>query len=258
MNRFRSLFVAGALMITAISNAEPTVDITVVDGGSGSLEVRFRPDGSFNGVFSSLVFTLRWNDASGATLGAPTQTLPVIQYIGTSASGGEVVSGGYRYQPFAGFGFMPLSSYGVNWTAGQEIVLMTIPVTGGSALFEIVNDSWTAGNNGDFYVSLNGAQHTGSIYTTGNGFPTITGKAPVLTVIPNPTDGAAEVWLNLDQPGAADISVLNTAGQVVWKKHFEQAATLHERIALKEFGTGTYMVQVEAAGKVYNEQVVVR
>jgi hypothetical protein len=258
MHTLRTFVVIAGISATAALNAEPTVDITLIDGGGGSLEVRFRPDGSFNGLFSSLVLTVRWSDASGATLGDPVQTPPVIQYMSVSPAGGQVVEGGYRYQIYAGFGFTPLSSVGASWTAGQEVVLMTIPVTSGSSQFEIVNDGWTASNNGNYYVSLNGVDHTGSIYASGNGFPTVSGKGQALTVIPNPTDGAADVWLQLDHAGPADIEVLNTAGQVVWSHHYDQAATLHETIALKEHGAGTYMVKVSAGDATLNEQVVVR
>jgi hypothetical protein len=257
MNYLRALAILVPLGVAAAVSADPTVDITLVDGGAGSLEVRFRPDGTFNGLFSSLVFTVRWSDASGATLGDPAQTPPVIQYMSVSPAGSQVIEGGYRYQIYAGFGFTPLSAVGASWTAGQEVVLMTIPVSGGSSQFEIVNDSWTVAHNGNFYVSLNGVDHTGSIYATGNGFPTVSGKGPALTVIPNPTDGAADIWLRLDKKGPADIQVLNTTGQVVWSHHYDQTAELHETVALKQYGAGTYMVKVKAGETVLNEQVVV-
>src|SRR5690606_1968055 len=101
--------VPGLFLSTAFPAAAqlPIVDIAAVPVG-GQVEVRVRPDAGFNGLFSSIVFTLKWPEADGASLGSVTQQSPVTLYCGVSRSGGEQVDGGYRYQVFVGFGNIPL------------------------------------------------------------------------------------------------------------------------------------------------------
>lgn len=158
----RSFLLLAVLFSGLLAAAQPTVDIRLVEDGRGSLQVKLRPDGDFNGLFSSLVFTLRWKAASGATLGKGEQAMPELQYMTTNTSGPTAEEGGYRYQIYAGFGMVPLSNVHTSWKAGEEVTLMTIPVAG-TAAFEIVNDTWTAKNNGDYYAALNGLNKTGRV-----------------------------------------------------------------------------------------------
>ena len=151
------LFAGSGLM------AQPKVDIRLVDDGKGAIQVVLRPDGEFNGLFSSLVFTVRWKAGGDAKLGTASQQAPELQYMTTNPSGPMAEAGGYRYQIYAGFGMIALSSLKTAWATGQEITLMTIPVTGGPASFEIVNDAFTAKNNGDYYAALNGLDRTGKV-----------------------------------------------------------------------------------------------
>lgn len=70
---------------------------------------------------------------------------------------------GFRYQVFAGFGFVPLSEVPTAWAAGEEIlVLCRVNVINGTAAFSIVDDAWTSdiNNNGDYFISLNGLDRT--------------------------------------------------------------------------------------------------
>src|SRR5690606_14927130 len=59
--------VPGLFLSTAFPAAAqlPIVDIAAVPVG-GQVEVRVRPDAGFNGLFSSIVFTLKWPEADGA------------------------------------------------------------------------------------------------------------------------------------------------------------------------------------------------
>lgn len=59
MNRTLStLFFVGSVL--GASAQLPTLDITMVAVGGNQLEVKVRPDADFDGLFSSLVFTIRW------------------------------------------------------------------------------------------------------------------------------------------------------------------------------------------------------
>jgi hypothetical protein len=160
MIRILALTIACCLALG--SEAQPLVDIRLVDDGKGALLVKVRPDGDFTGLFSSLVFTLRWKASTGATLGKGEQSPPELQYMTTNTSGPMTEDGGYRYQIYAGFGMVPLTNARTSWKAGEEVTLMRIPVNG-TAAFEIVNDAWTAKKNGDYYAALNGLNKTGSV-----------------------------------------------------------------------------------------------
>ncbi|MCB9170741.1 MAG: hypothetical protein H6594_10375, partial [Flavobacteriales bacterium] len=171
----------GALLVAALGPtamlAQPTVDIGLYESSTpGTLELRVRPDGDFDQVVSSLTFTIRWETASGANLGTINQIIdgslcPLLTAALSKSGDGEVDNGGYRYQTFNCFSNVQLTSCatgpGYMWPANQETVIMTIPVTNntGCAHFNIVNDSYTNAENKDFYISLNGLDRTGTIYS---------------------------------------------------------------------------------------------
>lgn len=148
----------------------PMVDITMVPVSAQQYQVRLRPSENFNGFFSSLVFTIRWSNSSPLTLA---EFVPVSSMVALGiypALSGEVVqSGGFSYAPHVAFGASSLSAQGQSWTPGQEVVLGTIQIQSGSGVLEVVNDPWTAQNNADYFVSLNGVNRTGVIYSTSTG-----------------------------------------------------------------------------------------
>src|SRR5688572_22021510 len=82
------------------ANAQPVVDIGIFPKGTDTLEVRMMPKGTFNGVVSNIVFTLRWESGCGSSLGNVVQTGTPAAYIPMAKSGSEKISGGYTYQVF--------------------------------------------------------------------------------------------------------------------------------------------------------------
>ncbi|MBS1942134.1 MAG: hypothetical protein JST38_14790, partial [Bacteroidetes bacterium] len=136
---FILLALAGSLATAQAAN----VDITLVPNSNGQLDVKLRPGANFDGLVSSLVFTLRWDAGTEAHLGAIQQAEPATTYIPVSRSGGEQDAGGNRYQIFVGFGMTPMQWIPTNWVAGQEYTVATIAVTG-TAEFSLVNDTWTS------------------------------------------------------------------------------------------------------------------
>lgn len=148
----------------------PAVDITMVPVNAQQYQVRLRPDENFNGFFSSLVFTIRWSNSTPLTLA---EFVPVSSMIALGiypALSGEVVeSGEYSYAPHVAFGASSLSAQGQSWAAGQEVLLGTISIESGSGVLEVINDQWTAQNNADYFVSLNGINRTGVVYSSSTG-----------------------------------------------------------------------------------------
>jgi hypothetical protein len=134
---------------------------------------------------------------------------------------------------------------------------MTVPVINGSSAFEIVNDTWTADNNADFFVSLCGTDQTGSIYLTPTGIVGTNGGT--FTIQPNPTGGTT--WLNMEVPKAADLrlEVLSTTGQLAWSKELKGfSGSLREAIDLSRAGAGVYMLNIESEGTRTTRRLVVR
>ncbi|MBV6403704.1 MAG: T9SS type A sorting domain-containing protein [Flavobacteriales bacterium] len=258
----RSLLAAFALLLSSLSMAQlPMVDITLVDNGAGELEVRVRPDADFDEFFSSIVFTIRWDAASGANLDQIAQVPPVSMYMPIIKSGPEVDAGGYRYQIFAGFGTNALNTFGQSWTAGTEVTLMTIPAINGTSLFEIVNDSWTGdiNNNGDYYVSLNGQDRTGVIYQLNTGVRVEGALSARLAVHPNPANGA--VVLDLSVPADVKDAVLewtDGSGRAVRSERITGRGAVRMTVDTSRLERGTYLLRLNADGKLITERIVLR
>lgn len=258
----RTLLPALALSLSSITWAQlPLVDITLVDNGASELEVRVRPDGDFDEFFASIVFTIRWDAASGANLDQVAQVAPVSFYMPVIKSGPETDAGGYRYQIFAGFGTNALSAFGENWTAGNEVVLMTIPVVNGTSFFEIVNDSWTGdvNNNGDYYVSLNGQDQTGAIYQLNTGVRVEGALGAGFSVHPNPSAGP--VMLDLTIPADVQVALvewLDASGRLVRADRITGCGAVRFPVDVAGLERGTYMVRLASDGQVSTERVVLR
>ena len=264
MMNFRSFSLAVGLSTTLATFAQlPVVDIGLFDNGLGQLEVRLRPDGSFDEFFSSVVFTIRWDAASGANLDAVVQSAPESNYMPMLKSGGEIDDQGYRYQVFAGFGTAPLNAFAVTWAPGVEITLMTINVLNGTSIFEIVNDAWTTdpNNNGDFYVSLNGEDKTGVVYQISTGVvEPIVSDDWSMDVLPNPTDGPSTITIAAPAgSGQGELELINAAGQLVWSRSLSPLrGTVRASIDLTPFLAGVYTLRLRSDGQVLTQRLVRR
>ena len=257
---FRTLFFAVASAIGVSASALPILDIALVDQGNGNLEVRFRPDENFDGVFSGIVFTIRWEVASGATLGNENQVSPIADYIPVTKSGPETDDGTYRYQPFVGFGFSSLATESTSWVAGVEYVLCIIPVLNGVDLFEIVNDSWTASNNADYFVSLNGSNQTGIIY--GNPAMVVEGT-PIAGISvqlqPNPATEVTVLTISAMMSTVVNAQLCDPAGRTVWQQDVAAfSGTRKENIHLSTLSAGTYMLHLRTNEGLRTERLVIQ
>lgn len=252
----QSLITAG--FITCISAVEAApVDITLVPISESQLEVRLRPDSAFDGMVSSLVFTVRWASTSGAHLGDIQQVPPESTYIPLAKSGSEVDDMENRYQVFVGFGMTPMQWIPTNWTAGQEYTVMTITVSG-TAEFSLVNDAWTGLNNADYYLALGGEDETGDIY---GDFTTVVSGNEMhdgrVTVMPNPTNGNTVIALDLAQAQDLKLELLNAAGQAVWKLDQPHAVgRLRIPLDMATLDKGFYLLRIHRNKFVRNYSVV--
>ena len=252
--------VASLAFFALFSTAQAAdVDITMAANAEGQLEVKLRPAANFDGLVSSLVFTIKWDAATDAHLGTIQQTAPAGTYLPISRSGDEQDNGGNRYQIFVGFGMTPMQWIPTNWVAGQEYTIMTIPVAG-TAEFGLVNNAWTGLNNADYYLALGGLDETGTIYgSSSTGIVAGEGSADGLTVMPNPTDRSTVISLTLATAQHLNIDLLNAAGQSVWKEELDHAAgAVRIPLDLSSYDQGMYLLRIRSAGKSLTHRVIKR
>ena len=232
---------AALVMSPASAQINQPVDIGLFQNGS-ELEVRLRPSADFNGIVSAVVFTLRYENGSGGGISELQQRSAAQNYVPTRGSGSLHDAGTHSYKVYAGFGMEPLSASDMSWEAGKEYVIANIPVVSG-AEYAIADDSWTAQdeNNGDFYVSLNGVDHTGSIYKTVAGG----GDGTPFSVTPNPSRGVFVMTIPTVIGEDVSYEVVNTSGQVIAKKQLNVEGTLYrEEMDLTNSGAGTYHLRL--------------
>ncbi len=250
----RSICFCGMLILGMQATAQlPVVDIAAVTTINDQVEVFIRPDAFFDGYFAAIVFTIRWFDDDGATLGSIEQDPTIQSYMNVNKSGPELVDGLFRYQVFAGFGAQTLSDLAQNWSPSEEIILCSVNINNGPSLFSISDDAFTAGQNGTFYISLNGSDQTGVIYSFTTSTPT-TPAIPTAWLGPNPTDGL--IWLTLPEDGTAQVEILDAAGRLLATQLFNATANAPNTVDLSDRANGMYVMRVIQGDLVREERVL--
>jgi hypothetical protein len=252
----RTIAAAALALAMAPTFAQGTVDIGLHYNGHDALEVKVRPTSDFDGIFSSLVFALRWDKNSDITLGnaVSSESTP---YVMTTKSGQKRENGMFAYQVYAGFGYEPMTSSGNQWTAGEEYTVLTIPVTG-KGVVELVNDDWTSEmtNNADYYASLSGADHTGIIYKSMAATSDLDGTVRIL---PNPNEGLFTFSFMSNTASDITVDVLNTLGQSVHHENliaFE--GTFQKEMDLTHMSEGIYYLKIGRGDNVSVHKIIYR
>lgn len=250
--------VFSALLVAAVmpaAMAQGTVDIGLFRTGD-HLEVRLRPTQDFDGILSSIVFTVRWDRNTGAGLGAIRQVGAPAQYVPLAKAGGVRENGAFNYQVYAGFGMMPMSNLEASLKGGLETVIATIPVTG-KGEFEIVNDSFTGetANNANYYISLGGRDLTGNIY---KGLATAEEDGSV-SVLPNPNNGQFTFSFSNAVPTDVTIELVNSLGQAVFNDNLRAfEGTYRKEMDLTSMSNGVYYLKIKRNGETSTHKVVYR
>ena len=151
------VFTASALSSTAgLGPNSASVDIGIFNTSCGDYVVKAKPLSGFTGTsVTNIQFAIKWpsNTVNLTTLSSEfdlVQQGPVHQ------------SGGFNYAVFISAATVP-----VEWTAGNEYVLMTFSHDhsfSGNANMVIADDSWTQTNNAVYYFEMLGVAETGVIY----------------------------------------------------------------------------------------------
>ncbi len=257
MNRaFRNTTTALALALLSTTGfSQSAVDIGLYQN-NGVLEVKVRPEADFSGIFSSLVFTIRWDASSTADLGAVAQEGTAGHMISIDRSGPVREDGPFKYAVYAGFGMSAMSSHGVSWQAGQEYTIATIPVTG-KGEFELVNDAYTGerSNNANFYSALGGADRTGIIY---KGLAASEEDGSVL-IQPNPSNGRFLVGFTNETKGDVTVDVVNSLGQSVFNETVrDMEGAYRKEMDLTTQGAGAYYLKVKRGANTSTHKIIVR
>ncbi|MEO8067703.1 MAG: T9SS type A sorting domain-containing protein [Flavobacteriales bacterium] len=191
----RLLVFIPVLGLGALATAQPVCDIDLRPNPAGdSLRVYMRANTTaFSGVMSALVFTVRWEAASTATLGNRTQFC-AAGYSITAQADGEIDNGGYTYRTYSGFGFSNISVECPTevWPANTWKLIMRIKVNSVDrcTTFNIVNDNFTSTGNKNYYLSLNGFDKTGTIESTVANSSPCGSDCSLYTQVQVTTDGA--------------------------------------------------------------------
>jgi hypothetical protein len=244
----------------AALNAQQQVDIGLYRDGQ-QLEVRLRPTQDFNGIVSAVVFTLRWEQATHASLNALEQRNTAASYLPIAPSGTTHTVGDHLYQVFAGFGFEPLSATGSTWKAGEERTVATIHLVG-DATVELVNDAWTAelANNADYYVSLDGLDRTGRIHRS---VVYAAGDEPAadsgVGILPNPNDGRFALQVELADDTDLTVQCINSLGQVVYQDDAGTRSGLYRKdLDLRGLKPGAYQLRLTRNRTAENHSFIIQ
>lgn len=243
---------ASFALVPTTASAQGNVDIGLFHNGN-ALEVKVRPSSDFDGVFSSVVFTLRWDRSSNIALGDA--ATPDGAPISTRRSGTLHEDGVFKYAVYAGFGFDVMANNGQRWEAGQEYTILTIPVEGKGTV-ELVNDEWTgiATNNADYYVSLGGHDKTGSIYKS---IAATTDLEGTVIIKPNPNEGLFQFSFVSSEPVDVRVDVVNTLGQSSFSqtlRNFE--GTFMKDMDLTHMSEGIYYLKITRGEKTSVHKIV--
>jgi hypothetical protein len=247
----------GVASLATAQDCPSIVDIALVPNQNNQLEVWLRPQSNFDGYFASISFTVRWMNGE-ATLGGLSQEM--LPYFSIGTSGPEHVDGPFRYQIYAGFGGAgPLSSFGLEWLAGEEVLLTRINIASGNSYFQIVQDEWTSDpfNNGDYYISLNGLPCVGEIYSFTTAVADAVAVGPTVQVSPNPSTGTSSVTVDLVEQSDLQFELRDATGRVVFQKARNGRNGQHvEQLYMEHFAEGTYTLQVRVGASSFTRRLV--
>ena len=173
---------------------------------TSTLSVRAKPDSNFTNIDTliALTATVRWQSRySSITLG--TVSSPTY---GFTAYGSVVTQGNYKYQTFRTTTHVPL-----NWSAGSEYELFTVPVNGSAGVEDFTLTNALSG--GQWFVDINYLDKTDSVF-----------YQPVVTCTgitsQNKADNSASTAFNgprhLAKTSTKLHEVYNSGGQIVYRR----------------------------------------
>jgi hypothetical protein len=216
----------------------PAVSAKAITAGDGYIDVLLSPEADYFGWVNAIDFTLRW-PANSASLGSIVQDEAYTEALPIAKVGPEVTVNGYAYQRFHGAGTLSLARAQLGWLANEDHVVARLPIIGANVDATVADDAWTAANNGEYSILLNGAQSAGGTdeISTGTG-PAFQELIPAMQVVGD----ELQVRTSPDGSGTLALTVLNAAGQHLSTAPAQWGAT--QRISLAAWPTGVYILNV--------------
>lgn len=162
-----------ALLATGTVQAQPdvfptAVDVRLVEGAAANqllVQLKIHSTAEFGGILSALTLTIRYDAASGMSLGAGTSFCNAWSAFTPSP---VVVNNGIAYRTYSGYGINRLEDPPFEGGCGtvllpeQWFTITSIAVIGdGCTSFVLGNDGWTGQHNRNYYISTGGYDVTG-------------------------------------------------------------------------------------------------
>lgn len=242
----------------------PLVDISLEhDQPNNELRVHLRAnDYDFGDLISNLVFTVRWQESSAATLSFGTSDwCPAPSAAFSPAPSAMVTPGnGFKYRTWNSVGLALLSDIQDDGGCNQTMVannwthVLTIPVSNdpGGTVFEIAVDQYAIDNNRVYFVSLNGQARTGDVYSISTKVPEIIATQESLTISPNPANGP--VFIQWPDDGPWVLELYDATGRMMQRSRF--SGTLGQ-FDTEGLAIGSYEMRVRGSGALRTGTLVV-
>ncbi len=222
--------------LTSFGQSEPIVNIESIKNDN-RLEIRLSPDGEFDQVLSSLVFTLKWDNTIGelGDLDSSYSSYAIFK------SGSPIVDDNHTYQVYVGFDMSPMSESG---TSLDPICPLGSFIIDSNGYYEIVNDDITNSINGDYYISLNGEDMTGEIINEIQ-----TGELEISQIsdalYPNPFGDFFSVKSREVPKG---IQIISNSGKVIYENYSKNQDIF--RFDVSSVPPGSYLIRIIFSNKV--------
>lgn len=226
----RNLILALFLLLSTIANSQKIPDRVDIghQKNDDKLEIYLIPNYDFNGVFSSIVFSIRSNGSIGRFIIDP----QISDYVSVSQSGSSYYNEGLEYKTFAGFGFVQIQYASESWVANSMVKLGEFLIDE-KFDYELINDLSTDSKNGNFYISLNGIDVSGNIISFGSK------ENSILSIYPNPFSDQLFIFNSTDN--IRNIEVLDLTGKVVMSNSITQYPMV---LDTKSLSPGSYTISI--------------
>lgn len=210
--------------LTSFGQSVPEVNIQSIKNDN-RLEIKLSPDGEFDQVLSSLVFTLKWNNSYEiGDLDLSYSSYNVFK------SGDQITNGEYTYQVYVGFGMSQMSENGMSLDPTCPLGSFIINPKGD---YVIINDGITDLINGNYYVSLNGEDMTGEIT---NKIEEVK-ENTTSSIYPNPFGNFLTIKTNEYPKG---IQIIDLSGKVIYESYSVNIFQLN----VESVPSGNYLIRI--------------
>ena len=255
-----------ALSVPFASAQLPFVDLLVEhDDANAQLHVFLRAnDYDFGELVSSISFSVRWPESSPATLGFGSSAWCPYPNSAFQPSPGSTSSpgNGFKYKNWTFFGLGTYISAitddgGCDNTllADTWIEVATIPVSNdpGATAFDVATDQYAIDNNLLYYISLNGVDRTGGVFSGTTSVAEVASAPPELTIAPNPSSTSLSIT-TIDGSSIDVVELLDASGRVALRERGGQSPLM---LDVRSLEAGAYQLVARGAVRSWAQTVVI-